>query len=185
MNASSLLPTGVRASTVVHQEGVLALLALIGLGLRDGSPLAGLAPRGALVPGLTAGLAAGLAAALVLAAVGRWDPLARLQEFQRRLVAGWSTGDAALVAVFSGLAEEALVRALLQPLVGLLPAAVLFALLHVIPDKKLWLWPVLALGLGLGLGLLFERWGWPAAALAHAALNAVGLLRLRRAAAVD
>ena len=43
------------------------------------------------------------------------------------MVAGWSKGDALAVAVFSGLAEEAFIRALLQPLIGLVPAAAVFA----------------------------------------------------------
>ena len=84
------------------------------------------------------------------------------------------------MAAFSGLAEEALIRALLQPVIGLLPAALLFAVLHVVPDRRLWLWPVLACALGVGLGMIFEFGGYPAAAAAHIAINAFALLRLRR-----
>jgi len=54
-------------------------------------------------------------------------------------------------ALLSGLAEEALLRALLQPVIGLVPAALLFAVLHLVPDRRLWMWPVIALGLGLVL----------------------------------
>jgi membrane protease YdiL (CAAX protease family) len=98
------------------------------------------------------------------------------------MVRGWSATDAVAVAVFSGLAEEALVRALLQPLIGLLPAALLFAALHFMPDRRLWLWPLLALTLGVMLGGLFEFGGYPAAAAAHITINAISLSRLRRAA---
>jgi membrane protease YdiL (CAAX protease family) len=98
------------------------------------------------------------------------------------MVTGWSVTDAAAVAVFSGLAEEALVRALLQPIIGLLPAALLFAALHFLPDRRLWLWPVLALILGMVLGKLFEIGGYPAAAAAHVTINAVSLYRLQRSA---
>jgi membrane protease YdiL (CAAX protease family) len=88
-----------------------------------------------------------------------------------------------VIALFSGLAEEALIRALLQPIVGLVPAALVFAALHIVPDRRLWLWPVLALVLGLGLGWVFEHGGYPAAASAHIAINLLSLLRLREAAA--
>jgi len=96
------------------------------------------------------------------------------------MVASWRVADALAVALLSGLAEEALMRALLQPIVGLVAAAALFAVLHIVPDRRLWPWPVMAFGMGLVFGLLFERWGYPAAAAAHAAVNAVGLIRLQR-----
>ncbi len=168
-------------SLVVHQEGVVALVALVGLGLRDGSPLAGLAPRGDLLTGLAAGAAVGVAAAVLSRyALGWWRPERRLERWQKRLLGGWSRGDAAAVALFSGLAEEALVRALLQPLIGLVAATLLFAILHAVPDRRLWLWPVQALVLGTVLGLLFARWGYPAAALAHITVNLWGLRHLSR-----
>jgi membrane protease YdiL (CAAX protease family) len=97
------------------------------------------------------------------------------------MVSGWSATDAIAVAVFSGLAEEALIRALLQPIIGLVPAALLFAVLHLVPDRRLWLWPVLALLLGLVLGLAFRIGGYPAAAAAHLLINALAFMRLRGA----
>lgn len=167
---------------LLHQEGVLALVALVGLALRAHGPLHWLAPTTSLTAGVALGVAvgAGLAGALWLAR--RVAPLARLERWQRGLVRDWTAGDALAVALLSGLAEEALVRALLQPLIGLLPAAAVFSLLHLVPDRRLWLWPVLALVLGLVLGWLYEVAGYPAAAVAHMMLNGVALLRLRRAA---
>ena len=75
------------------------------------------------------------------------------------MVEGWSAGDALAVAVFSGLAEEALIRALLQPLIGLVPAAAVFAVLHLVPDRRLWMWPVMALLLGSGPSGAFRAVG--------------------------
>jgi membrane protease YdiL (CAAX protease family) len=95
------------------------------------------------------------------------------------MVKGWTITDALAVAVFSGLAEEALLRAVVQPLIGLLPAAAIFAVLHLIPDRRLWLWPVLALAMGVVLGVVFELAGYPAAAVAHMVINGLSLLRLR------
>ncbi len=172
----------IKPTAVAHQEGVVALIALIGLGIRDGSPLSGLAPRLNVLVGVGAGVGAGLAAAAVLWFFERlrFPGLVRLASWQSRMVGHWGVQDAVAVAIFSGLAEEALARALLQPLVGLIPAAVLFALLHLPPEREAWFWPVMAFVLGMGLGLLFERWGFPAAAAAHATVNGTGLLRLRR-----
>ncbi len=170
---------GVPPRAIVHQEGVLAVLALIGLGLRDGSPLHGLLPAGNPWIGLAAGSVAGVLLALV-GLGARWTRAGRhLEKLQRELVGHWSAGDAVAVALLSGLAEEALIRALLQPFLGLVPAALLFALLHIVPDRRAWMWPVVAFGFGMVLGLLFARWGYPAAAAAHVTVNLVGLLRLR------
>ncbi len=176
----SLEPQPVRATTLIHQEGVLGVIALAVLAFREGGPAAALAPTpGRLLEGVL--VAAVVAAAIVL---GLWwcrrlPPVRRLQSFQARLVRSWSASDAAAVALLSGLAEEALMRAVLQPLIGLLPAATLFALLHLVPDRELWFWPVFALALGLVFGLLFERYGYPAAASGHMVLNLLAIQQLR------
>lgn len=167
---------------LLHQEGVLALVALVGLAFRPGGPLPWLAPEGPLLGSVAVGAGAGLALGGGLWLLRRTRPLARLERWQRRLLRDWTATDAAAVALLSGLAEEALLRALVQPVIGLVPAAALFSLLHLVPDRRLWAWPVLALVLGLALGGLFEVAGYPAAAAAHAALNWLALLRLRTGA---
>jgi CAAX protease family protein len=172
-------PPRISSRLVAHQEGIVAVVAIIGLGLRDGSPIAGLVPRGGLAVSVGIGVAAGIAMALTLWLLERLPPLRRLESWQRNLVVGWSRSDAVAIAVLSGLAEEALARALLQPLLGLVAAAMVFGLLHIVPDRRLWLWPVLAFVLGLALGVVFEHGGYPAAASAHLVINAFGLLRLR------
>ncbi len=159
---------------------MLGLVASVGLGLSLDDPFAALAPLGSGVVALTVGGAVGLAFALVLWLL-RWSgPVRTLEGWQREMVGSWTALDAVAVAVLSGLAEEALLRALLQPVIGLVPAAVIFAVLHFLPDRRLWLWPLLALASGLVLGLLFTHYGFPAAAAAHTTVNLVGLLRLRR-----
>lgn len=182
--APGLAPRAVPATHILHQEGVIAVIALIGLALRDEGVGAGLAARGNLAAALLEGCVVAIAAfGLLWLARMLLGPLRELEAWQRGMVAGWSAADVAAVAIFSGLAEEALVRAVLQPALGLLPAAAIFAVLHVVPDRRLWLWPVIALGLGLVLGGLFARSGYPAAAAAHVVLNALSLTRLRLAAA--
>jgi membrane protease YdiL (CAAX protease family) len=175
-------PRSIPAVVLIHQEGVIGVIALVGLSLRSEGLFAALAPRG---PGLTAiftGLVAGVVCAGVFWVLRRMPALADLEAWQRHMVRGWSVTDAAAVAVFSGLAEEALLRALLQPLIGLFPAALLFAVLHLVPDRRLWLWPVAAFVLGVALGKIFEFGGYPAAAAAHITINAFALFRLQRAA---
>ncbi len=172
-------PVKIEPRRVVHQEGILGVLALGGLGLRDGSPLPGLLPHGSLATGLAAGAAAGAGIVLLLWAFGRIPAVRALERWQRAMVAGWSLADVVGIALLSGLTEEALVRALFQPLVGLVPAALIFGLLHIVPDRETWVWPLLAVVLGLALGVLFARWGYPAAACAHAAINLGGFLRLK------
>jgi membrane protease YdiL (CAAX protease family) len=168
---------------IAHQEGVIGLVAVVGLGLGSVGPAAAFGARSGLLPAVTLGVACGLGAAAVAWFAARLPFLSALESWQRQLVAGWSASEAVAVALLSGLAEEALCRAVLQPRLGLAAAALLFAVLHVVPEARLWSWPLLALLLGLGFGYLYERAGFPAAAAAHVAVNLVGLLRLRHAAA--
>lgn len=175
------LPT-IPAVALIHQEGVIGLIALVGLSFRPKSLVSALSTDGSAVLALFVGIGAGALSAGLFWLLRRLPALAALESWQRRMVERWSTTDALAVAVFSGLAEEALVRAFLQPIIGLLPAALLFAALHFLPDRRLWLWPVLALILGVMLGKLFEFGGYPAAAAAHITINAVSLSRLQRSA---
>ncbi len=163
----------------MHQEGALALVALVGLSFTERGVLGGLAPAGGLGLSLAAGIAAGVVIFGVLWVIREVPPLRRLEEWQQKVVGEWSVIDAAVVALVSGFAEEALLRALLQPIIGLVPAAGLFAVLHIVPDRRLWFWPVFALLCGLTLGLLYEGFGFPAAAAAHLTINLIALLRLR------
>lgn len=169
-------------TVLVHQEGVIAAIALIGLAIKGEIP-AGLVVEGAPLTAASLGIAAGVGGFALMWALRLFRPMKELERWQRGMVAGWSATDAVVIALFSGLAEEALIRALLQPIIGLVPAALVFAALHIVPDRRVWLWPVLALVLGLGLGWVFEYGGYPAAAAAHIVINLLSLLRLRIAAA--
>jgi hypothetical protein len=175
-------PRSIPAVVLIHQEGVIALIALVGLWFGSDGLAAALEPRGPVAVVILLGFGAGLGCAFVFWLLRRLPALNDLESWQRGMVRGWSLTDAGAVAVFSGLAEEALIRALLQPVIGLLPAALLFAALHFVPDRKLWMWPVLALALGVTLGWIFEVGGYPAAASAHVAINAFALIRLRSGA---
>jgi hypothetical protein len=173
-------PPTVAPTTLLHQEGVLALVAVVGLALRDEIVYDGLLPQGPWLQVVAIGTTVGALAAFLLWLARVLPAVAKLERWQAALVSDWRSGDAVAVAVFSGLAEEALLRALLQPLIGLVASALVFAVLHTLPDHRLWLWPVLAFVLGIVFGTLFTRWGYPAAAAGHITLNLIGLLRLVR-----
>jgi hypothetical protein len=170
------------ASFLIHQEGVIAVIAVVGLSFRPEGLVAGLMPQTNTSAAIVGGLSAGALCTAFLWLFRRLPALAALEKWQRRMVGDWSVADAAAVALFSGFAEEALIRALLQPVIGLVPAALLFAALHLVPDRRLWMWPVMALLLGVVLGVVFEWGGFPAAACAHITINAVALFRLRQPA---
>lgn len=172
-------PPKIRAVALVHQEGVLSLVALVGLALGERGVFEALAPRGGFLNALLVGSTAGAGCVAVLWLIRKVPALKVLESWQREVVSDWTATDAVAVALISGIAEEALLRAFLQPVIGLVPAAVLFAVLHLVPDRRLWSWPVFALACGLLLGALFDRYGYPAAAAAHVVINLVALLRLR------
>jgi membrane protease YdiL (CAAX protease family) len=179
-NSVPIDPAPIRATAVLHQEGFLGIIALVGIFWRNDGTLAALVPVTSWIESIFAGFIVAFGV-LGLMRVGLvLSSIRRLERWQGRLVSEWSPMDAIAVAVFSGLAEEALIRAFLQPWVGLVVAAVIFALLHIVPDRRLWAWPVIALVLGLVFGLVYERWGYPAVATAHIIVNLVSLLRLRR-----
>jgi membrane protease YdiL (CAAX protease family) len=178
---SSSLTSSSRAISprlLVHQEGLICVVALIGLLLREGGLLPYVAPRSGWLAALAGGTGAGICLAAMIWLLRNLGPARELEEWLSDMLRKWSVTDAMSVAFISGIAEEALIRALLQPMIGLFPAALLFALLHIFPDRRLWFWPFMALTLGIVIGLLFERYGYPAAALAHIIVNAIGMVRV-------
>jgi uncharacterized protein len=87
------------------------------------------------------------------------------------------------LAVVSAIGEEVFFRGALQGWLGLLPAAALFALLHVGPGKAFRLWTLFALAGGLAFGaLVAARGALGAAIVAHLLVNAAQLARLARLA---
>ena len=173
-------PKAIRATALLHQEGILAVVAFVGLFFRGREPMTAFLPPTPWIESLGAGVITGAFALAIMGGLLVVPAVRDLQRWQAGMIQGWTVVDAVAVAVFSGLAEEALIRVLLQPWIGLVAAAILFALLHIVPDRRLWVWPVFALALGLVFGLVYEGWGYPAAATAHIVVNMVSLLLLRR-----
>jgi membrane protease YdiL (CAAX protease family) len=86
-----------------------------------------------------------------------------------------------LLALASGIGEEALFRGALQPVVGLWWTSLLFAAAHFVPRRDLLLWSAFSLGAGLLLGVLYETTAnLLAPTVAHVVINGVNLNRLLR-----
>jgi membrane protease YdiL (CAAX protease family) len=87
-----------------------------------------------------------------------------------------STPACLLLAVVSGVGEEAFFRGALQPQLGVVLASGVFALAHLVPRREFAAWPIFAFAAGLGFGALFSATdALLAPALAHATVNAVNL----------
>lgn len=98
-------------------------------------------------------------------------------ELAPRLVDGASKSELILVSVFSGVGEEAFFRGALQPELGLVATSVLFGALHVVPERRFFVWTLLSVGAGFLFGFLYERTGGLLApTTAHVLHNAATLL---------
>lgn len=109
---------------------------------------------------------------------------ARLRDFIREILGQIRpTGfDMILVAVLAGFGEELFFRATLQPILGLWPTSLIFALAHTgisfRPAKMAFAFFVFAMG--LLLGTLYERSGLVAAMIVHAVYDLVFLLAVKK-----
>lgn len=134
------------------------------------------------------GFSLGVATAVVTVALGilayKAFPIFRKLsgEIAPLIVDGARGRDLVVLAVLSGVGEEALFRGALQPEIGLVGASILFGALHIGPDRRYLVWTVWAVGAGFLFGALYE-WtgGILASVVAHALHNAVTLLLWRRA----
>jgi membrane protease YdiL (CAAX protease family) len=127
----------------------------------------------------SAGLLGLVFGAVVAALVIHWRPLHILVKRLASLVA-WETlrtSDYFVIALMAALGEEPLFRGALQPLIGLVPAALLFGVLHATSAAHV----ILACLLGLLLGWFYQWSGnlWPPIA-AHLTIDLVTGLLLAR-----
>ena len=92
-----------------------------------------------------------------------------------------SFGDCVLLALASGVAEEAFFRGALQPRIGLVAASLVFGLAHFAPRRELAPWTLFSIVAGFALGGLFAATGnLLAPIVAHALINAVNIRALTR-----
>jgi membrane protease YdiL (CAAX protease family) len=103
------------------------------------------------------------------------------EELAPRLVDGAASTSLVLVAIFSGVGEEAFFRGALQQEFGLVVASVLFGLAHISPDRRYLVWTAWAVLAGFVFGFLYEvSGGLLAPILAHSGHNAATLLLWKR-----
>jgi membrane protease YdiL (CAAX protease family) len=110
----------------------------------------------------------------------------RVRPFLARFTSSAATPvNFAILGLAAAIGEETLFRAAIQPVTGIVIAAVLFTvahapiadLRHLTPGKLAYVG--LALGMGLLLGLLYDRFGIAASVGAHAAFDTAVLLWVR------
>jgi hypothetical protein len=96
-----------------------------------------------------------------------------------KIIGRLSLRDCIILAVASGLAEEAFFRGALQTRWGLVAASLIFGLAHLAPKRDLLPWAGFAVGAGFLLGSLFIATGnLVAPIVTHIGVNAVNLKRL-------
>ena len=109
-------------------------------------------------------------------------PSARaLEQTIQTTIGTLSTSEVVTLAVVSGFAEELFFRGAVQSDWGIVPATILFAVLHAGPGREFRLWIVFAFFAGTVLGtLMIWRGNLLAPTFAHVTVNLVGLVRLQR-----
>lgn len=128
---------------------------------------------GDLALGLGAGGALVLASRALTAASAAGRALA---DALARLLGRPGPGACVVLALTSGVAEEAFFRGALQPRVGLVAASLLFAFAHFVPRRVFLPWLAFAFAAGLCFGGLLEATGSLLAPIAaHACVNALNL----------
>lgn len=152
-----------RASMVLGLYGAMALGAILlsaGRGHPDIYLLPGEHGWRALVLAPLLGVAVGLGfVGLTRVAVLRFTWARTLQRSFQDVLGPLGTRDILILAAASSIGEEFLFRGALQPWIGMLPQAVLFALLHVGPGKRFIPWTISALAMGLAFGWLAQATG--------------------------
>ena len=122
------------------------------------------------------------AAAVILgltALAGRLPIMEGLEREFARILGRLAFGEVCLLAIASGLGEEILFRGALQPIMGYLPASLLFGFVHTGPDRRFFAWTVFALVVGLAFGgVVIWRESLLAVITAHALVNGVSLARI-------
>lgn len=128
------------------------------------------------------GLAGGAALLLVWLAGRTLLSLAReLEDTLADLLGGLDLSETLALALISGFAEEIFFRGAVQGSFGIVPATLVFALLHGGPGKPFLLWTLFALVAGAVFGgLALTRGNLLAPIVAHVLVNAVNLRRLSR-----
>lgn len=139
---------------------------------------------GGLSEGLPGALALAVAAA-TLVVVGSLVTHRRLQWAQalevefRKILGERGPAEVILLALFSGVAEEAFFRGAMQPVLGLVWTSLIFGGIHFIPQRVYLPWTIFAVVVGFLLGWIYQVTGnIYAPTVAHVLINGVNLWRI-------
>ena len=136
---------------------------------------------------LAVGLGGGAALVVVTRLLEKFIPTVEaLTHGFAQMLGNFSPRHAGLAALASSLGEEIFFRGFLQSWWGLWWSSLVFALLHIGPDKRFISWPFLAFGASLLLGglMLYTETIW-ASVVAHAVVNFVNLNHIQSKAAAS
>lgn len=174
--------TTIRLKTAALAYGLLAAAAII-WGVLRGTPDIFHHPTGllehplpmsvAILIGGAAGVAFGLGMArLTRFSVYRFKWATALHIEFRGLFGPLRGLDILGFAIFSAIGEELFFRGALQSQIGIIPASLIFGVLHMAPSKKFIPWPFQAVAMGFAFGGLFWITGnLVAPVLAHFTIN--------------
>jgi membrane protease YdiL (CAAX protease family) len=98
----------------------------------------------------------------------------------RALLGPLTDGEILTFALCSGISEELFFRGAMQPVLGLVPTAVVFGAIHIPPDRRLWAWSLWAGVMGLLFGGIVALTGQLlGAVVAHVLINYLNLRFIR------
>ncbi len=132
---------------------------------------------GDLASAIMAGVLLGLLGVALSWQLERWVPgIRQLADRFSSILGGLSRRDAVFLAAVSAIGEELLFRGCLQEEIGLWPATLAFACVHVGPERIYLWWTASAFVYGLGLALLYElQGGLLAPILMHFVINSINI----------
>jgi membrane protease YdiL (CAAX protease family) len=165
--------------------GVMGCIALIWrMFASPDSILAPGGPNSGVASGILGAAFAGLVVGLASVGISEWLTRGtklgeQLADLLGESLAGITPGDAFLLALASGVAEEMFFRGALQPAVGIVWASLAFGACHFLPRRELAIWSLYAVAMGFAFGWLFEWTGSLLAPIvAHTVVNGINLPRL-------
>jgi len=147
---------------VIGLYGAMALVGLLIAAGRGNPDLyrLGDAPGWLLLGGPAIGVGVGVGVVGLTRVATRHFQWARdLNASFRDLLGSLSGREILILALASSIGEELLFRGALLPWLGVIPQAVIFALLHVGPGKRFLPWTASAFVLGAGFGVLAQETG--------------------------